>query len=79
MLMGFLYAVAKNLPPIEKVMLTCFVSNKRGLDFYKKLGFETDPISPTPRTLRYSKTFMPDYIIMSKVITRHAIDQQKSN
>ena len=65
--MSFHSTVAANLPPITKVMLTCFLSNKRGLDFYKKLGFEKDDISPVPRTLR-GKTFNPDYVIMSKPV-----------
>ncbi|KAK3904709.1 acyl-CoA N-acyltransferase [Staphylotrichum tortipilum] len=67
LLMSFHSTVAANLPPITKVMLTCFLSNKRGLDFYKKLGFEIDHISPVPRTLR-GKTFNPDYVIMSKPV-----------
>ncbi|OTB00709.1 hypothetical protein M426DRAFT_324069 [Hypoxylon sp. CI-4A] len=69
-LIGFLESVAANTPPIEKVMLTCFVSNERGLSFYKKLGFEKDEISPEPRKLRFGKEFIPDYMIMSKVVTK---------
>ena len=60
--------VAANLPPITKVMLTCFLSNRRGLDFYRRLGFERDDISPEPRKLRYGKTFTPDYVILSKPV-----------
>jgi ribosomal protein S18 acetylase RimI-like enzyme len=66
--MSFHSTVAANLPPITKVMLTCFLSNQRGLDFYRKLGFEKDEISPGPRKLRYGKIFTPDYIIMSKPV-----------
>ncbi|KAK0610543.1 acyl-CoA N-acyltransferase [Bombardia bombarda] len=66
LLMSFHTTVAKNLPPITKVMLTCFVANQRGLSFYRKLGFEQDEISPVPRKLRFGKVFTPDYIIMSK-------------
>ncbi|GAB1317366.1 hypothetical protein MFIFM68171_07576 [Madurella fahalii] len=68
LLMSFHSAVAANLPPVTKVMLTCFLSNQRGLAFYEKLGFEKDDISPGPRRLRYGKTFTPDYVIMSKMI-----------
>ncbi|CCC06560.1 unnamed protein product [Sordaria macrospora k-hell] len=49
LLMGFHVIVATNLPPITKVMLTCFLSNERALGFYKRHGFETDDISPGPR------------------------------
>lgn len=66
LLMSFLSTVAENIPPITKVMLTCFVSNQRGLNFYRKLGFETDDISPVSRTLRSRTVFTPDYVIMSK-------------
>ena len=59
---------ATNLPPVTKVMLTCFLFNQRGLDFYKRLGFEVDGISPSPRKLRFGKVFTPDYVIMSKAV-----------
>ncbi|KAH8887459.1 acyl-CoA N-acyltransferase [Thozetella sp. PMI_491] len=72
LLMSFLVAVAENLPPVEKVMLTCFLANERGLAFYKKLGFEEDEISPQPRKLRFGKMFNPDYVILSKTIARGA-------
>jgi ribosomal protein S18 acetylase RimI-like enzyme len=73
MLMGFLFTAAKNIPPVSKVMLTCFLSNERGLDFYKRLGFEKDEISPGPRKLRSGKTFTPDYAILSKTISRQIL------
>ncbi|KAF3069727.1 hypothetical protein GL218_07994 [Daldinia childiae] len=69
-LMGFLENVAVNTPPVEKVMLTCFLSNQRAFTFYKKLGFEKDEISPEPRKLRFGKEFIPDYVIMSKAVKR---------
>ncbi|KAI2604314.1 acyl-CoA N-acyltransferase [Hypoxylon fragiforme] len=69
LLMGFLEDIATNTPPINKVMLTCFLSNERALSFYKNLGFEKDEISPEPRKLRFGKEFVPDYIIMSKVVS----------
>ncbi|KAK3367484.1 acyl-CoA N-acyltransferase [Podospora didyma] len=68
LLMGFHMTAATNLPPITKVMLTCFLSNERGLTFYRKLGFEVDDISPSPRKLRFGKVFTPDYVIMSKAV-----------
>ncbi|OTA68656.1 acyl-CoA N-acyltransferase [Hypoxylon sp. EC38] len=68
-LMEFLESVAVNTPPIEKVMLTCFLSNERALAFYRKLGFKRDEISPEPRKLRFGKEFIPDYVIMSKVVS----------
>jgi ribosomal protein S18 acetylase RimI-like enzyme len=71
LLMGFLFTVAGNIPPIDKVMLTCFLSNKRGLDFYHKLGFRKDDLSPAPRRLRRGKTFVPDYVILSRRISTH--------
>ncbi|KAI1454575.1 acyl-CoA N-acyltransferase [Annulohypoxylon moriforme] len=69
-LIGFLEKVAANTPPIEKVMLTCYLSNERALAFYKRVGFEKDEISPEPRKLRFGKMFIPDYVIMSKVVSR---------
>ncbi|KAI1341184.1 acyl-CoA N-acyltransferase [Xylariaceae sp. FL0016] len=69
-LMGFLERVAANTPPITKVMLTCFLSNQHALAFYKNSGFEADPISPEPRKLRFGKEFVPDYVIMSKVVAK---------
>lgn len=66
--MSFHTTIAVNLPPITKVMLTCFLSNERALRFYQKLGYEKDPISPGPRTLRRGKILQPDYIIMSKKV-----------
>ncbi|CAJ2500155.1 Uu.00g030080.m01.CDS01 [Anthostomella pinea] len=68
LLMSFQERVAANTPPIKKVMLTCFVSNNQALGFYRKFGFETDRISPEPRKLRFGKLFVPDYVIMSKVV-----------
>ncbi len=55
--------MAYNLPPVTKVMLTCFVSNTAALDFYRARGFSTDDMSPTARVLR-GKTVLPDYAIL---------------
>ncbi|KAH9903760.1 acyl-CoA N-acyltransferase [Xylariomycetidae sp. FL2044] len=68
LLMGFLESVAANTPPIEKIMLTCFLSNERALGFYTRFGFEKDALSPEPRSLRFGKVFVPDYVIMSKAV-----------
>ncbi|KAH9986260.1 acyl-CoA N-acyltransferase [Xylariaceae sp. FL0662B] len=69
-LISFLERIAANTPPIDKVMLTCFLSNQKALGFYKRSGFEKDAISPGPRKLRFGKEFVPDYVIMSKVVSR---------
>ncbi|KAK0611054.1 hypothetical protein B0T14DRAFT_318043 [Immersiella caudata] len=68
LLMSFHTTVANNIPIITKVMLTCFLSNHHGFKFYKRLGFETDEISPVQRKLRFGKVFSPDYVILSKRI-----------
>ncbi|KAK4241180.1 acyl-CoA N-acyltransferase [Achaetomium macrosporum] len=68
LLMAIHSTVGANLPPVTKVMLTCFLSNQRALAFYRKLGFEKDEISPGPRKLRHGKTFIPDYVIMSQAV-----------
>ena len=57
--------VAERVPTIAKVMLTCFVTNKRGLEFYARQGFARDEISPGPRRLR-GKVVEPEYVILSK-------------
>ncbi|KAI1492716.1 acyl-CoA N-acyltransferase [Biscogniauxia mediterranea] len=72
LLLEFHERVAANTPPIKKVMLTCFLSNTRALEFYKRRGFEKDEISPRPRKLRYGKEFVPDYLIMSKVVVKES-------
>ncbi|KAJ4291451.1 hypothetical protein N0V88_006046 [Collariella sp. IMI 366227] len=78
LLMSFHSTVAVNLSPVTKVMLTCFLSNQRGLEFYRKLGFETDEISPVPRKLRFGKTFNPDYVILSKRVRPDVEESQVS-
>lgn len=65
-LMSFLETIGMNVPTVKKVMLTCFLANANGLEFYKKIGFEKDEISPEPRKLRFGKVFTPDYMILSK-------------
>jgi hypothetical protein len=68
--MSFHTTIAHNMPPVTKVMLTCFAANERGLAFYKKLGFSTDEISPVPRRLRGGRIYEPDYVILSKRVRR---------
>ncbi|CAK7206807.1 N alpha-acetyl-transferase [Sporothrix eucalyptigena] len=55
-LLGFQSIVAHNLgPPVNKVMLTCFLSNTRALKFYERQGFVTDALAPATRRLRGGK------------------------
>ena len=56
---------------VEKVMLTCFVSNERARGLYRRRGYSTDACSPEDRTTR-GKTIKADYVIMSKPITTGA-------
>ncbi len=72
LLLGFLSTVAYNLPPIAKVMLTCFLRNARALGFYRRRGFDTDANSPPlgRRILRGGKAHAPDYVILSKPVAR---------
>ncbi|KAI1262849.1 acyl-CoA N-acyltransferase [Xylariaceae sp. FL1019] len=70
LLLSYLENVAFHTPPIEKVMLTCFLSNQIAYKFYQGNGFVIDPISPEPRKLRFGKEFRPDYAILSKVVER---------
>ena len=78
-LLGYHEHIAANSPPIEKVMLTCFLSNQNALKFYHKLGFTRDDISPVPRKLRGGKIFEPDYVILSKVVKRQDEITEKSS
>lgn len=50
---------------VEKVMLTCFLSNEKAQGFYKKRGYMTDVSSPEDRTTR-RKVVKVDYVIMSR-------------
>ena len=76
--MHHLESVAAHTPPITKVMLTCFLSNKHAHSFYRKMGFERDAISPEPRKLRHGKTFEPNYVIMSKSVQRQPGTQSQT-
>ncbi|KAK5126551.1 hypothetical protein LTR85_009485 [Meristemomyces frigidus] len=50
---------------VEKVMLTCFVSNTKAREFYERLGYGIDACSPADRKTR-KKTVKADYVILSK-------------
>ncbi|KXH65999.1 acetyltransferase [Colletotrichum salicis] len=76
-LMDYLTKVAKSIPTIEKVMLTCFIANADARAFYEKLGFEIDALSPVERKLRFGKVFVPDYVIMSKRVRDKRKDVDK--
>ncbi|CZR56082.1 uncharacterized protein PAC_05970 [Phialocephala subalpina] len=69
-LMQHLDVVGEKIPGTAKVMLTCFLSNKRGVDFYKKLGYAKDEFSPPPRILRNGTMIEGQYVILSKDIKR---------
>ncbi|CRK18263.1 hypothetical protein BN1723_015652 [Verticillium longisporum] len=70
LLMGFQEAIAQSIPIVENFMLTCFKSNTKALAFYRKLGFVKDALSPDERRLRGGKVFVPDYLIMSRIVAR---------
>ncbi|KAK1659859.1 acetyltransferase [Colletotrichum godetiae] len=78
-LMDYLVKVAKSIPIIEKVMLTCFIANADARAFYEKLGFEIDALSPVERKLRFGKVFVPDYVIMSKRVRDKRKDEGRED
>jgi GNAT superfamily N-acetyltransferase len=63
-LMDLAEKIAENVA-VEKVMLTCFLSNENAHSFYKKRGYVADVCSPEDRRTR-NKVVKPDYVIMSK-------------
>jgi N-alpha-acetyltransferase 40 len=65
-LMDLAQSIAENVG-VEKVMLTCFLSNKKAHGFYAKRGYVADACSPEDRRTR-SKVIKPDYVIMGKVL-----------
>ena len=65
-LMRLIEGVAQRVG-VKKVMLTCFVSNAKAMEFYHKLGFAADPCSPGAKVTR-TKRVEADYVIMSKVV-----------
>jgi ribosomal protein S18 acetylase RimI-like enzyme len=50
---------------MQKVMLTCFLSNKTAHSFYRKRSYVADSCSPEDRRTR-NKVIKIDYVIMSK-------------
>ncbi|KUJ23884.1 uncharacterized protein LY89DRAFT_571810 [Mollisia scopiformis] len=69
-LMQYLEVIGDKIPGTAKVMLTCFLSNTRGVAFYQKLGYAEDEFSPQPKILRNGTKVAADYVIMSKNISR---------
>ena len=59
-------SIAENVR-VEKVMLTCFLSNRKAHSFYAKRGYVADVCSPEDRRTR-KKIIKPDYVIMSRVL-----------
>jgi hypothetical protein len=68
--MRHLEVIGSKIPETEKTMLTCFVSNSRGVKFYEKLGYDKDEFSPPPKVLRNGTKVEVDYVILSKEIER---------
>jgi GNAT superfamily N-acetyltransferase len=56
--------IASNIG-LDKVMLTCFLCNKKAHQFYTDRGFGKDSCSPADRKTR-NKVVAVDYVIMSK-------------
>lgn len=63
-LMSLAVEMARRIDGVNRLMLTCFVSNEHGMEFYRRIGFALDESSPGPRELR-DKVIMPDYVILS--------------
>ena len=63
-LMQLAESIAKSVG-VEKVMLTCLLSNEKAHSYYKRRGYVTDVCSPEDRTTR-NKTVKADYVIMWK-------------
>ena len=52
---------------VEKVVLTCFLSNERAHRFYRNRGYAADACSPEDRRTR-KKVVKADHVIMSKAV-----------
>ena len=61
---------------VKKAMLTVFKANQKALRFYEKLGYEEDDFSPRPRKLRDGIVKEPEYIILSKEISKEYDDAE---
>ncbi len=66
--MQYLNFIGEKVPGTAKVMLTCFLSNIRGVAFYQKLGYAKDEFSPPPKILRNGTKVEGDYVILSKSV-----------
>ena len=66
-LMRMVEAVAKRTG-MQKVMLTCFLSNARAQAFYARRGYERDASSPDDRVVR-GRVVKADYVILSKPVS----------
>lgn len=71
-LMNLVESIARKVG-VKKVMLTCFLSNTKALDFYKHCGFRKDVCSPGDRKTR-NKIVKVDYVIMSKELDSNHIN-----
>lgn len=66
-LMDIVETIAENVR-VNKVMLTCFLTNERARGFYEIRGYARDVCSPEDRTTR-GKVIKTDYVIMSKAVS----------
>lgn len=64
--------VAQKILPIDRTMLSCFIRNERAVKFYRKRRYQNNDMTPSPKILRTGAKIEPDYIIMSKVISRES-------
>ena len=74
-LMNVVEGIAENVE-VDKVMLTCFLSNKKAHSFYTRRGYMTDACSPDDRGTR-TKTIKVDYVIMSKTVPKKRFASDK--
>lgn len=70
-LMDLAERIAENVA-VEKVMLTCFLSNTQARSFYEKRGYVADACSPEDRRTR-NKVVKADYVIMSRGVAGSAV------
>lgn len=61
---------AGRIAEVRKAMLTVFKANEKALRFYEKLGYEEDDYSPRPKKLRSGIVKAPDYLILSKELSK---------
>ena len=68
---------AGSIVEVKKAMLTVFNANSRALRFYEKLGYAVDDFSPRSRKLRNGVVKDPDYVILSKGISKNYNDTKR--